>query len=30
MTALLSKTANISLLMLGILPMIALCLAHVG
>ena len=30
MTALLAKTANLSLLMLGMLPLIALSLAHFG
>ena len=30
MTALLSKTANLSMLVLAALPMIALSLAHVG
>ena len=30
MTALITKTANLSLLMLGALPLIALSLAHVG
>ena len=30
MTALLSKTANLSMLFLGALPLIALSLAHVG
>ncbi len=30
MTALIAKTANLSLIVLGALPLIALSLAHVG